>query len=45
MTKYSRENLRKVLAKHGYTPQTMDPEWCQFAVQILTSEKLDKLKR
>lgn len=40
---YDKDSLKKVLVKHNYNPQVMTPEWCNFALNILIVEKLDKI--
>lgn len=46
MTGLSKEELSKVLTKHGYkVPPVMTPEWCQFALQLVQAELLQKIER
>ena len=41
MSRYDREDLKKVLHEHGYKIDgTISPEWCAFAIQILQTEYL-----
>ena len=35
MSTYDAKSLKKVLTEHGYTPLSMSPEWCLFALQIV----------
>jgi hypothetical protein len=41
---FDKLSLKATLERHGYTPQTMSPEWCQFAVSIVNAESLNSIE-